>query len=308
MNGSKLAANPLFRGLIMGYPGSGKTGCLAALANAGYKVRLLDLDGNPESLLQYTLPEFLPNIDIVNLEDKIVDKGAYAGPEGMPMAYTKALRMLDRWRYEDPDGTELDAKTGKRYTDLGRSSDWGPDTVVVVDGVTGLSDAALWRARAATGKTPMNMTQAVWGAAANDVLNFTRRFTASTNKHHSIMISHVKIVGPKVEQATDSELAKTVKAESAELIPTKLQPTAVGWQLPQYFCGEFPITLVCEQVAKGKTVYRRIKFEPRPDMDLKLPVKDPESLKDLSLRDGLLRIFQALGSQPPGAATAKLVA
>lgn len=297
MNAAKLALTPQVKMLVTGYPGAGKTGSLASLANAGFKLRVIDFDGNPESLIQYTRPEYLSNIDIVSVEDKYVDKGMFTGPEGMPMAYTRAMKLLDRWRYEDPDGSDIDAKTGKRFTDLGSPSSWGPDTILVCDGTTGLSEAALWRARALAGKTPLTMTQAVWGTAANEMLNFTKRFVATGGNHHSIMIGHLKIVGPKVEQSGDTDLTKAVKAEAADLIPTKLQPTAVGWNLPQYYAGEFTNAVHIGQEVKGKTVLRRIHYKPRTDMDLKLPVKG--ELADLSIRDGMLRIFQALGVPMP---------
>lgn len=299
MNGSKLATNPQVKMLVCGYPGAGKTGALASLANAGFKLRVIDFDGNPESLLQYTNPSCLHNIDIVSVEDKYVDKGMFTGPEGMPMAYTRAMKLLDRWRYEDPDGSDVDPKSGKRFTDLGSPSTWGPDTVLVCDGTTGLAEAALWRARSLAGKTPLTMTQAVWGTAANEMLNFTKRFVSTGGNHHAIMIGHLKIVGPKTEQSGDTDLTKAVKQEAAELIPTKLQPTAVGWQLPQYYAGEFPAAVHIGLEAKGKTVYRRIQFQPRTDMDLKLAVKDPASLSDLPVRDGLIRIFKAMGVPMP---------
>jgi hypothetical protein len=141
------------------------------------------------------------------------------------------------------------------------------------------------------------MTQAVWGTAANEMLNFTKRFVATGGKHHSLMIGHLKIVGPKTEQSGDTDLTKTVKQEAADLIPTKLQPTAVGWQLPQYYAGEFTNAVHIGLESKGKTVYRRIHHKPQMDMDLKLPVKGV--LEDLSIRDGMLRIFQALGVPLP---------
>lgn len=299
MNASKLNKTAPVRMLIHGFPGSGKTGSLVSLANAGFKIRMLDFDGNPEPLLKYTDPKFLSNIDIVSLKDKLdLQPNGLLAPSGQPMAFTNGIRLMKQWRYPDPDGAEVDAK-GVRWTNLGSSDDWGPDTIVVLDSLTGLGDASMNRARFMANKTALNMTQAVWGLAITEQLNFIKRLVDPSNKHHTVVISHVKIVGPKTEAPGDSELAKEFKQEAAGLIQTKLHPTALGWDLPQHIHKEFPTTLHIDKVVLGKHVKRRFDFAARKDMDLKLPAADLAALTDLDIRNGLLRIFKALGAVPP---------
>lgn len=298
-NAAKLATITPVRMLLVGYPGAGKTGSLAALANAGYKLRIIDFDGNPESLLQYTKPEFLPNIDILSFEDPLGDVGDYIGVKSLPRAFTDSVRALQRWKYEDPEGTVVDEKTGKRYTDLGPHTEWGPDTVLVLDGLTGQGKAAMRRAQALANKTPRNTTQAVWGLAMSDQEAVTEQITSSRLRHHTIAISHLKMIGPQDYTAADGDLTKELKARAAEIVPTRLWPSALGRQLPQSIAGHYPVVVEIAARAKGNTMRRTFSVYPREDLDLKLPAKGGAVFSDLPVETGLLEIFKALGHGGP---------
>lgn len=290
MNAAKMAKSPSVRMLLTGYPGAGKTGALASLANAGLKLRILDFDGNPESLIQYTKREFLKNIDVASLEDSIGAQGAFLGVKGLPQAFMRALKLLDHWTYTDPDG---------EVVDLGKSSTWGPDTVVVVDGMTGLSQACFAHAQAVSNKTPLNTTQAVWGLAIHNQLQFIKRLTAAGNAHHVVMISHLKMVGPKMIDG-DGDVNKEVKQAAQDLIPTRLYPTALGQQLPQTISGEFPVVAhLGVQHKGGNKMVRAFQLVPTPEMDIKLPVKDLAALAGVGVETGLWEIFKALGVKSP---------
>lgn len=288
-----MAKQAPIRALLTGFPGAGKTGSLACLANAGFKLRILDFDGNPESLLKYTKRAALKNIDIMSFEDPQAFTGSFVGTKGAPSAFIKCCKALDSWKYTDPDGTEVD---------LGASSTWGGDTIVVLDGLTGLSQACFARAQAMMNKTPLNTTQAVWGLAIQDQANFIRRLTAASNLHHVIAISHLKMIGPKAIEGGDNQANAELKERMIDLVPTRYYPTALGQQLPQTICGEFPIVLNINSQVKGGKVKRTIRFQPVEEMDLKLPVplKALDSLTDLGVDDGILRVFDAMGIPRPG--------
>ena len=68
--GNLLASTPA-RIMIVGYPGAGKTGALACLANAGYKLRILDFDGNLEPLLDNLDDRAVPLVDAIHFEDEL---------------------------------------------------------------------------------------------------------------------------------------------------------------------------------------------------------------------------------------------
>lgn len=286
-NAAKMAATFPVRMLLTGYPGAGKTGSIAALANAGFKIRLLDFDGNPESLLQYTKPQFLQNIDILSFEDPLGDTGGTMGVKGIPKAFVNAVKAMDNWKYEE-NGKEIS---------LGASRDWGQDTIVVLDGLTGLGKACMRRAMAMTNKTPLNMTQQTWGIAIQEQESFIERLTAAGNRHHVVVISHLAMIGPKSDSSADSQLTKDIKEAQAELVPTRLYPSALGWKLPQSIAQHFPVCVTIGVEAKSKTVKRSFYVEPRPDMDLKLPTS--KTITDLGVENGILGIFSALGHPKP---------
>src|SRR3990167_7269492 len=121
------------RVLLLGTPGSGKTGSLACLANAGFKLRVLAFDkrANMVPLLMYTKTEYRKNIDILFFEDKLRAGQRFIEPIGVPSAFRLAYLAMDHWKYT----------TGEHEIDLGASRDWGLDTVVVLDSLTAMGQA-----------------------------------------------------------------------------------------------------------------------------------------------------------------------
>lgn len=283
-NAAKLLARTPARMLIVGFPGAGKTGALASLANMGYKIRFLDFDGNTEPLLKFTKPEFLKNIDIQTFEDKLRVGQKFIESAGIPQAFTNALKAMDRWKYTDEDGEEVD---------LGQSKDWGCDTIVVLDSLTAMGNASLMRVENLLNKTPLNRTQQVWGVAAAEQEKFIEKLTAKSNRFHVIVLAHMKMIGPKDIAASDSELTKDLKERAGELIQTRYFPSALGWALPQTIAQHFPTTLSIELKHKGGDKMERvIRTIPRPDLDIKVPA--PNLPDKLDITDGLATIFKAI--------------
>src|SRR5262245_20531699 len=134
-NAADLLKNLPARILIVGYPGAGKTGALASLANAGFKLRIIAYDklANMAPLFAYVHSDKLTNIDIVALEDKMRATPNGMEPAGVPQAFAQGLNLMERWKYKNPDGTEVD---------LGKPAEWGPDTIVVLDTLTAMGEAA----------------------------------------------------------------------------------------------------------------------------------------------------------------------
>lgn len=272
--------------LIVGYPGSGKTGSLVSLINAGYKIRVLDFDGNIEPILQYADPAMLGNVDIVHLDDKLRMGAKLVETVGIPEAFAKGLRLLDEWKYTDDDGEEVN---------LGRSRDWGCDTVVVLDALTSMGEASKRRIMNMLNKTILSGTQQMWGASMAEQKAFIERLTSPHNHHHVIVMAHLKIIAPKDTLKDDSDIAKKLKEEISEMVPTRLFPRALGYELPQEIGGEFPTLIEAKVAYKGKEAKRILNFTPRPELDLKLP--SPNLKGDLDISTGLLQIFNEIA--PP---------
>lgn len=286
-NAAKLAQKAPVRAMLVGYPGAGKTGALSPLVSAGYKIRMLDFDGNYEPLLKFSDPAMLGNVDIVHFEDKMRMGAKGFEPVGQPTAFKRALDMMDRWKYTDADGTEVD---------LGASKDWGCDTIVVLDSLTTMGEAAMARVRSMLNKTMLNTTQQVWGIAQGEQDEFIKKLTSKANNFHVVVLAHLKLVGPKEITAGDDDLTKELKAKAADVTPTRLFPSALGKALPPLIGGHFPTLLLVEpEYLAGNRAVRKIKSMPRPDLDLKAPI--PELPATLDLSDGMKKIFDILA--PP---------
>lgn len=278
------------RVLITGFPGAAKTGALAALANVGYKLRILDYEGNYAPLLQFVKPEFLKNIDIVTFQDKLSGTAnpSYISPVGVPNAFNNALKQMNDWKTEDENGNPIS---------LGASKDWGLDTIVVTDTITGMGEASFKRAQVMMNKTPMNTTRQVWGLAVADQLNFLRLINAQTNKFHHIALAHLTLIGPKDIEADDDDLTKENKKDLAELIPTRYYPKGVTKEFSKTLAKEFPVHVLAERKMKGGKPDRYLKLETGEELDLKFPV--PNAPSRLPIETGLADLFKLLGYTPP---------
>jgi hypothetical protein len=278
-----LKSKPL-RIMLLGFPGSGKTGSLAPLANAGFKLRILDFDGNLDPMLRRLTPQGLDNVDAAYFEDKTRMGAQFQEPIGIPTAFPNALRMMDRWAYKEADGTEVD---------LGASKDWGLDTVLVLDNITEMGESAMMRATKLSNKTPETVTDRVWKLSIDEQKRFLDKLSSFNNNFHVIAIAHLKMVGPKEHRKGDSETGKAIKDQIAELLPTRFYPNVLGWQYPQVAAKDWPIVIEAATHIVGRRTSRSLNMVPRAELDLKYP--GVESLDDkLDISDGLLKVFKAL--------------
>lgn len=283
--GSTLLANSAVRALLVGYPGAGKTGSLACLLNAGFKIRMLDYDGNTEPLIRWANPAMLDNLDVLYFEDKKRVGSGFHEPIGIPSAFANGLKAMDKWEYEENGVT----------VDLGSSKDWGPDTIVVLDSLTSMGDASMDRAMKLSNKTKLNNTDRVWGLAMGEQHEFIKKLTSPSNRFHVIVLAHLKMIGPKDIRHGDSQLTQDIKQQVGSMIETRLFPSALGWQLPQVIGGEFPTLLEITSSVRAGHAKRVIRTVPRPELDVKLPAVLAE--KELDITDGMLHIFRALSPQ-----------
>jgi len=222
--------------MLIGSSGSGKTGALASLVKAGYKLRVLDFDNGLDSLaaiIKSQAPEKLANVDFYSLRDKF--KSSQMGPivDGMPTAFIDGLKLLDKWG------------------DLGKPADWGPETVVVIDSLTFLSEAAFnW----ATAMNPAakDKRQIYW-AAQEAIENAIALLTSTSFKTNVIVISHIKFI----DQPDGT---------------TKGYPTAVGNALSPKLPAYFNHVALCETSGMGASSKRQLRIQSSGLVDLKSTV------------------------------------
>ena len=171
--------------LLMGDSKSGKTGALASLVLAGYKLRILDFDNGLDALasqVRNSDPKKLENVEFRTLRDKYTATPMGPIVAGTATAFIEGLKMLDRWKYGD--------------TDLGVPSEWGPEVIVVIDSLTFMSDAA-WNFReplVPKSKDGKYDVRAVYKDAQDAISGVLALLTSESFRTNVIVISHVRYV------------------------------------------------------------------------------------------------------------------
>ena len=287
-NLAKIAKTMPVRAMLVGYPKAGKTGALVSLVNAGFKLRVLDFDGNLDPVLRFADQAMLKNVDAVTLKDSYEMKDKRTGIRGLPTARIRAARLLDHWKYVDDDGEEVD---------LGHSKDWGPDIIVVLDSLSALGSCSL---NLVLSRNSRNMDNKIWNDWDGSQYEQDRLIEELCNKnHHTVIMAHLVMVGPKAIDPKETELNKKLKERTAALVPTRLFPGALGKALSPTISRHTPTLVevaVKENYAKS-TTRRVINTQPRPELDLGVPA--PGVPAELPLESGLHTIFSKLGWASP---------
>lgn len=165
---------PFVKLLLMGNSGTGKTGALASLVKAGYRIHVLDYDNKIEGgiLPQLLTTAELSRVDFLPLRDKMVATGSGATVNGMPKAFADGMRALDKWE----DGTN--------------PSNWGGDHILVVDTLTFMAEAAhLWGK--ALNPNSAKEPRAGFYTAQDQVLAFLSLLTGPTFRTNVIVNAHI---------------------------------------------------------------------------------------------------------------------
>lgn len=251
--------------LYIGDSGTGKTGSLASLVKAGYKLRVLDFDGGLDILRAFILnecPEKLSNVDYIFLRDKVKIQpsaiyGGAAGPvvpQGQAKAFTNALKFMEKWE----DGSI--------------PAEWGPDTIFVLDSLSTFArNAFSW----AQGMNPASKDPRQWYGAAQKAIEDTLALLTSDDfATNVIVISHVNY----------KEVVEGV---------TKGYPNAIGTALGPTIARYFNTLVLAESTGSGKHTKRKIKTMPTGIIDLKTPAPFAVDA-ELPLETGMAELFEKL--------------
>jgi hypothetical protein len=267
----KHQSNEYTKMLVEGDPGSGKTGALASLVAAGYKLRILDYDNGLEALKQFVSrdhPEKLKEIEYRTLRDK--RKASPDGPiiDGMPKAFVDGIKMFDRWRYRTDDGTEID---------LGVPATWGPNCILVLDSLTFFSDAAFdFREPLVPRSRDGKYDQRAVYKDAQDAIEKVIALLTSESFHTNVIVNtHIRYVD------NDDGTRKGY-------------PTAVGAALSPQIPAYFNSVALCRTKPGGKRV---IQTAATSLIDLKNP-KPFAMLPEYTIETGLADFFAVLKAKP----------
>jgi len=242
--------------LYLGNSGAGKTGSLVSLVEAGYNLRILDMDNGVSILKQFILnqcPERIGQVDVETRRD--VYEMGLQGPrvKGKPKAYVEAMQLLDKW------------------SDGSHPAEWDRKTIFVLDSLSALGRACFEYVKA---MNPSVREPRQWYNAAQDMIQSNiANMTGAGFNPHVIVCTHVRY---------EEDLGKAF----ANAIGKALGPV-----LPRYFNN----MVLAETVGAGKMAKRIIKTVTTGTIDLKNenPFK---VAAELPLETGMATLFKSLQS------------
>jgi len=297
---NKLITAKTIKLLLIGNSGTGKTGALASLAAAGYKLRILDLDKgtdilgelltNPASSYFKTNPNAAANVEsILRLSDTMKTVKGQVYPV-RSTAWAAATDALENWK----DG-ELT---------FGKVTTWDQDTVLVIDSLTMISQAAYFYHLSLQGALGTTRTQNEWrrdiGAAQSYIKALLQMLYDDAIKCNVIMISHITSIsedgGIPVRDPITGAMASSVTGF----------PASIGRALSPFIPRYFNDMLLVKTIGSGPGLQRRIYTIGQTVDGQVVNCKTAHPLsakKDYPLDTGLADYFLAIrGSHPTSGA------
>ncbi len=263
--------------LYVGDSGCGKTGALASLATAGYKLRIIDADNGIDSLAAALAGKPGVDVEYVTTVDKKTSvklgKDIKIVTKGGAKAFGAALDLLNHWKYKDKAGNAVD---------LGKPEQWGTDTILVIDTLDHLGTAALDYVLELEGRGGAQPYQGDWGTAMRQLEQLIQLLSSDAVGCHVIINSHVAQVA--TEHVGGTEVFKGY-------------PAALGSKLPPKIGAYFNVVIVGKKQGTGSKVKRVFSTVPTGNIDAKNP--NTKIASELPIEDGLATFFkQYLGTSP----------
>lgn len=292
----------------VGAAGAGKTMSTVALARAGFKIRLLDFDGNAVKVYQQLARGESLDVDVRQCYDEWTHRKEgnriVSRPRGdFVHAFEDAMTMIEvRWKYKADGGEEID---------LGSPREWGTDHVLIIDPFSRLTERALDAAKQKSGRL-LKRTSLPDRGQANELLERLLANLKSPRYGCNIIVNtHLKLIEPilpsgeELEKALeDSEELRKMLArfqlESALKVPSQLLPEALGRALPRQTPTIFDTVVGFK--FDPKLDKRQILVAPTAEMEwIKVPLHSADRFKGkaLDVDTGMLTLFKKLGVEPP---------
>jgi hypothetical protein len=212
--------------LLMGPAGTGKTHSLGTLVDAGLEVFYLDLENGLESFKGYWTDRNLPIPEGVHWHRLAAPSRSTSDLADMVQKINK-LSFQALTSLSDPNRQKYDRmykllcllnnfedqRTGKSFGDV---AEWSPQRVLAIDGLTGISAAAMSNV---IGNRP-TAAMSDWGVAQAQVRSLLE-LLCNDYQCHVVLIAHV-------EREMDEVLGGV-----------KLMPSTLGKKLPPIICPLF---------------------------------------------------------------------
>lgn len=272
----------LIKALCLGDSGNGKSGALASLALAGYRIHILDYDVKMDSanILQSVLeddhPEAWSRVRWKTISDRII--------------FTNNKPTL--------------AIPCNAYKDFGRTlTEWGVDTftindVLCLDTLTSLSEAAFHEACALANKRGLapdgsdHPRPNEYGWMGDSIQLAIELLTSNAVPCHVIVNAHVKITASEEENLT---IERNKMGQPTEPFAKALGlPNARGNVIPRVVARFFNNVFYYTRQGPGRVITTR----PQGIVDVKTSkIKGVQQF--YKIEDGLAKLFEDLGASPP---------
>jgi hypothetical protein len=260
--------------LLIGDSGGGKTGALASLADAGYNLRILDLDNGLDVLANLLRDPKSPykkdSISRVEYET-ITDPMKLSGGRLVPAkatAWQRTIKLLDSW-----------SSTSGASADLGPIVSWGTQDVLVIDSLTFLSKAALNFTLSMNARLGQKPHQGDWYDGQVMIEGLLEKLYDENVKCNVIVISHITYIGE-------------------ENGPIHGYPSTLGKALPPKVGRYFNSALMVKTTGQGQGQKRRLLTNTSGVVELKnsAPLK-VKSEYDITF--GLAEFFRDVRAELP---------
>ena len=252
--------NPL-KLLHMGESGSGKTCALASLLDAGYFVRVLDLDNGVDALKNLITdpktkykPNSIERLDYITLTEPM----RFANGRIIPAkasVWSKSMGMLDNWKNENPQfGT---------ICNHGPVSKWDERHVLCIDTLGNLATGAL--------NFHLQMNGAL-GAVRTQ--NEGRRDIGVAQQYITTLVQYLYDVSLRCNVIINTHITYVKQDGTGDLTPGENAPTqgfpsTIGRALSPRVPGFFNTVLMSKVVGSGQGSRRRIYTISQGNVNLK---------------------------------------
>lgn len=271
--------------LLLGDGGSGKTGALASLAKAGYKLVIADFDNGIEPLLKLLEgdTDSLSRLIWEVFSDRMTVSQGKVIPLGVPTAVSDLMNAMTRWRF---------GKEEAKY-DLGPITSWGPDTIFVLDSLTFFGLSNLRYVQALLGNSGKHPHPGEYGEAMVRVENYLALLHGISLKCHVIVLTHI-LFQDDVEAESDNPTQESKDAFNKAKKKQRGVPMSLGDKLSPKVATYFNTCLRVKTQGRGRSMKRIIRTTTEGVVGLKFPRGKASFPDEVDISDGLAKIFKYL--------------
>jgi hypothetical protein len=212
-------SNNVVKALVASNSGTGKTGALASLVDAGYNLRVLDFDNGLSVLKGFVRDKSkLANVTYQTLRDELKLAGGRFNIH-KASAFDKAMKILDKGGLEWGEGCEH----------IPPITEWTSSDILVIDTLGMMSRSCLFMVMALNGAGMKNPELQHYGQAMENIERMLAQLTSAAVGCNVLIHTHLY----------HSEDGMNIYAES---LGSKLGP-----KVPRYFDNFFTISLTAGQ-------------------------------------------------------------